>query len=121
MPAAGESGDPATADLVRRGLAARDMDSLGAVKGFGQSCAAHAGLPGAAQIVARHGGNLEEALVENVMAGGDSAARGMFIATLLGCRPGASVPVRWLDALRCRGEVLGLLDRAGRRQGGGDG
>jgi ADP-ribosylglycohydrolase len=119
--AAGESGDPAVADLIRRGLAAKGMDSLGAVKGFGQSCAAHAGLPGAVQIVARHGGNLEEALVENVMAGGDSAARGMFIATLLGCLPGASVPVRWLEGLRCRDEVLGLMDRLDLRQRGGVG
>jgi len=98
-------------DLVRRGLAAHDMDSLEAVKSFGQSCSIMAGLPGAVQIVARHGRDLATALEENVMAGGDSAARGMFIATLLGSGPGVAVPEEWLQGLRCRDEVQELLAR----------
>ncbi|NLW81167.1 MAG: ADP-ribosylglycohydrolase family protein [Desulfovibrionales bacterium] len=113
--AARETGDLTVADLVRRGLAARDQDVVTAVRAFGQSCAAMSALPGAVQIVARHGGDLRLALEENVMAGGDSAARGMFVATLLGCRPGASIPAEWLGGLRCRDEVLGLFERINRR------
>jgi ADP-ribosylglycohydrolase len=108
---AGASSDFTVADLVRRGLAARELDSLEAVKSFGQSCSTMAGLPGAVQIVARHGRDLPTALEENVMAGGDSAARGMFIATLLGSGPGAVVPEQWLQGLRCRDEVQELLAR----------
>lgn len=109
--AAGASSDFNVSDLVRRGLAARDMGSMEAVKSFGQSCSTMAGLPGAVQIVARHGQNLAAALEENVMAGGDSAARGMFIATLLGSGPGAAIPGKWLQSLRCREEVQDLLAR----------
>jgi len=111
--AARESSDFTVPDLIRRGLAASGQDSLAAVKAFGQSCGTLSGLPGAVQIVARHGDDLALALEENVMAGGDSSARGMFIATLLGCRPGVSVPEKWLSGLRCRDEVLTLLAGAG--------
>jgi ADP-ribosylglycohydrolase len=109
--AAQESRDFTVPDLVRRGLAARGMDSQAAVKSFGQSCSTTSGLPGAVQIVARHGQDLATALVENVMAGGDSAARGMFVATLLGSMPGAVIPEEWLHGLRCRDEALALLER----------
>lgn len=107
--AARESSDFSVPDLVRRGLAARSQNSMDAVKSFGQSCAIQASLPGAVQIVARHGDDLRCALEENVMAGGDSAARGMFIATLLGARPDALIPTEWVESLRCRGEVQALL------------
>lgn len=108
--AAARSMDFLLPDLVRQGLAAGGEESLGAVKRFGQSCAAQSGLPSAVQIIARHGGDLVTALEENVMAGGDSSARGMFIATLLGCRPGATIPQAWLQGLRCRDEVTQLLN-----------
>jgi ADP-ribosylglycohydrolase len=108
--AAARSTDFLLPDLVRQGVAAGGEDSLGAVKRFGQSCAAQSGLPAAVQIIARHGGDLVAALEENVMAGGDSSARGMFIATLLGCRPGATIPEAWLQGLRCRDELESMLD-----------
>ncbi|MGA2940205.1 MAG: ADP-ribosylglycohydrolase family protein, partial [Syntrophobacteraceae bacterium] len=42
--------------------------------------------------------NLREALVENVMAGGDSAARGLVVGMILGAHLGfEAIPSEWLS------------------------
>lgn len=81
-----------------------------AVKEFGQMCAINAALPGAVYTVLQHGSNLEEALIETVMAGGDSAARGMVVGMLLGAALGEKqIPVRWLSALTRYQEIENAL------------
>lgn len=62
-------------------------------------------------LIAKYEDNLEEALVQSVMAGGDSAARGMAVGTVLGARLGdESIPGQWLSGLKKRGEIMELLD-----------
>ncbi len=70
------------------------------IKEFGQMCAIKAALPGAVYTVLQNEDNLEEALIETVMAGGDSAARGMVVGMLLGAYLGPEkLPSRWLKPL----------------------
>ena len=107
--AAQDTGDLMIIDLVRQGLAARDQETTTAISTFGQNCAVMSALPSAVQVVTRYADDFENALVENVMAGGDNAARGMFIATILGARPKAQIPVKWLQDLRCYPELQKLL------------
>ena len=77
---------------------------LQAVREFGQMCAVNAALPGAVYTAIKHADNLEEALIETVMAGGDSAARGMVVGMVLGAALGKeAIPRRWLEGMaRCR-------------------
>lgn len=83
-----------------------------AVKEFGQMCAINAALPGAVYTVLQHGSNLEEALIETVMAGGDSAARGMVVGMLLGAALGEEkIPGRWLNALARYQEIKAALEK----------
>ncbi len=82
-----------------------------AIKQFGQTCAINAALPGAVYTVLQHGDNLEEALIETVMAGGDSAARGMVVGMLLGAALGEEkIPGRWLKALSRYQEINAALE-----------
>jgi ADP-ribosylglycohydrolase len=77
------------------------MTTTEAVGWLGQSCDLIAALPASLLILRRHGGNYEEAMTENVMAGGDSAARGLFLGGLLGYLHGIkAVPERWRTALK---------------------
>ncbi len=74
-----------------------------AIESLGQSCDSEDALPASVLLLRRHGGSFEEALVENVMAGGDSAARGIFVGGVLGFVHGEDgIPKAWRDGLRQR-------------------
>jgi ADP-ribosylglycohydrolase len=97
---------------VAAGIAARGEGSVAALGRFGRSCVTPEALPGVAQLVARHPDDLAGALIENTMAGGDSAARGMAVGMLLGARLGEeAIPAPWLSDMARGGEIRRLLDR----------
>ena len=97
---------------VRDGIESQDVESVSAIAGFGQSCHVDDAFAGAVHLIAKYENNLEEALVQGVMAGGDSAARGMVVGMVLGARLGEQgLPGRWVSGLRRRREILDLLDK----------
>ena len=99
-------------DWVKAGIESKSEESVPTVVRFGQSCHADHAFPGVVHLIARYEDNLEEALVQSVMAGGDSAARGMAVGMVLGAHLGdESIPERWLSGLKRRDEVLELLGR----------
>ncbi len=122
--AAAEGGkESPVARWVSEGLASAAADTRQAILDFGQMCEIDAAFPAAVHLVARYEGNLKEALVQNVMAGGDSASRGMVVGMLLGAHLGmGAVPAQWVSGLK-RGEdiarCLEALDRAGAGRGKG--
>ena len=98
-------------ESVRRGLESAGMETEQAVLEFGQSCDQRGALPSVVHLVARHESDLKEALVQNVMAGGDSAARGLLVGMLLGAHLGMeSIPPEWLASLKKRDHILELLE-----------
>nr|MCU0585755.1 ADP-ribosylglycohydrolase family protein [Desulfobacterales bacterium] len=71
-----------------------------------------AAFPAAIHLIAKYENRLEEGLIENVMAGGDSAGRGLAVGMLLGARAGMqAIPRRWMDGLTARATIEGLLAR----------
>jgi hypothetical protein len=55
---------------------------------------------------------LEESLIQNVMAGGDSAGRGLLAGLVLGAWGGrAAIPDRWLSDWAAAAEINALLDQ----------
>jgi ADP-ribosylglycohydrolase len=105
------SGNPKIAEWVRSGLSSKNTDSVAAISGFGQSCHTQEAFPGVIHLIARYENDLKEALVQSVMAGGDSAARGMMAGMVLGAYQGPeSLPADWLSGLRKGKEITDLLD-----------
>lgn len=99
---------------LRKAIDSGDRESLAVIKEFGQMCASNAALPGAVHFIVRYGMDLREALIENVMAGGDSAARGMVIGMILGAAGGmAAIPEDWLQNLTAAAEIRRCLDQIG--------
>jgi len=97
---------------VSEGLASAKMETRKAISGFGQMCDTGAAFPAVIHLLARYEDNLKEALVENVMAGGDSAARGMVTGMILGAYLGMeAIPADWLADLKNREAIMGMLDR----------
>lgn len=101
---------PEIIQAVEKGIESRSRDTISAIAGFGQMCAVGAALPGTIHLIARYEDRLKDALVENVMAGGDSAARGMLAGFILGAHaePG-SIPHEWLTDMIHAREILELL------------
>ncbi len=93
--------DSAISEMIRQGLESVDTKTQAAVLSFGQMCETSAALPGTIHLIAKYPNDLETALVENIMAGGDSSARGILCAFILGiCNGMDAIPVKWLDDMR---------------------
>lgn len=96
--------------LVQDGLESSGLETRKAIKRFGQMCDTTAGLPGVIHVIARYETNLRDALVENVMAGGDSAARGMLVGMVLGAHLGSTaIPSEWLAEMKRHQKIRELM------------
>jgi len=97
---------------LRRCLDTADDDSIRVIEQFGQTCNTSAALPGAVHLVLAYQDNLREALIANVMAGGDSAARGMVIGMILGAYQGIdTISGDWLDQMQATKTIERYLDK----------
>jgi ADP-ribosylglycohydrolase len=103
------------AQWVADGFDSATMDTVSAIAQLGQSCHAPQAFPAVVHLIAKYETNLRDALVECVMAGGDSAARGMLTGMVLGAHLGdQGVPPEWTTALRKYDMIHELLDRLAR-------
>jgi len=99
---------------VEEGLATTGQESMAAIKHFGQTCHTPDAFPGVIHLIAKYENDLEEGLVQAVMAGGDSAARGMAVGMILGAHLGEdSIPAAWLTDMKKAPYIRELLQRLG--------
>ena len=97
---------------VKEGVVLKGEEGVTGVGCLGQSCHTPEAFPSVIQLVARYEDDLKEALVQNVMAGGDSAARGMAVGMLLGAHLGESaIPELWLAELERTEAIRNLLEK----------
>jgi ADP-ribosylglycohydrolase len=90
------------------------LDTRGVIEEFGQHCETEAAFPAVIHLVCKYEGNLKEALVENVMAGGDSAARGITVGMILGAHGGMdAIPEVWLTEMKAFQKIDRLLETIG--------
>ena len=101
------------ASLVSLGLESRFRDTRETIAEFGQMCSVEAGLPGAVHLIARYADDFKTAMVENVMAGGDSSARGILAGMVLGAAHGmAAIPDAWQAGMTASQRINILIDGA---------
>lgn len=102
--------DTELAEFVEMGMASQGKDTRTVIAEFGQMCSVEAATPGAIHLIVSYENDFKEALVQNVMAGGDSAARGMFVGMVLGAYLGIdAIPSEWLATLNARERIEELL------------
>jgi len=108
-----EMENPTIAEWVSQGLDSSSETTLDVIADFGQACAIDMALPATVHLVSRYEDDLETALIENVMAGGDSAARGMAVGMLLGAWLGAdALPQVWLEQMNQTNKINELISAA---------
>ncbi len=95
---------------IRSGLDTAGKDTRTVIRQFGQMCGIAAALPGAIHLMVTYPDDLKTALIENVMAGGDSAARGLVTGMILGAHLGPeALPEKWLNGLTHKTHIVTLL------------
>ena len=93
-------------NYLKKAEAVRDLPTNDAVRQLGQSCPIEKALPAVFLILLKHGDDFETALIENVMAGGDSAARGKVLGIILGAAHGVrAIPERWIEHIAARPQI----------------
>jgi len=95
---------------VKAGIASADKESVPVIAEFGQTCNTMDAFPGVVHLIAKYQNDLHEALIQSVMAGGDSAARAMMVGMILGAYSGSGgLPEEWLSEMRKEKEIVELL------------
>lgn len=97
-------------NYVSKGLESTAVSTRQAIADFGQVCETPMALPGVVHLIGKYERDLPQALIENVMAGGDSAARGMAVGLILGaCHGKNAIPDQWLSEMKATGTIQKLL------------
>ena len=103
------------ATWVTDGLDSADSDTRQTMLDFGQMCEVEAAFPCVVHLIAKYENNLREGLIENAMAGGDSAGRGLIVGGILGAHLGIdAIPQNWIDELKAHQEIVDLMEKIDR-------
>lgn len=73
-----------------------DTDIVEAVKKLGQSCNIEGAFPATVLLILKYSEDYEQGMIKNVMAGGDSAARGLIAGMIIGAYSETTIPEKWL-------------------------
>ena len=105
-------------EWIQMGLESAEADSRQAILDFGQMCEIPAAFPGVVHLIAKYENDLKSALVENVMAGGDSAGRGLLVGMVLGAHLGMkAIPPEWLEDMKAYPRIVDMLAKIDKRSG----
>ena len=99
-------------EWIQMGLASVAQNSRQAISDFGQMCEIQAAFPSVIHLIAKYENDLKTALIDNGMAGGDSAGRGLLVGMVLGAHLGLeAIPPEWLQDMKARKDIVDMLQR----------
>ncbi len=105
--------DPIIIEWIKVALASIEHDTIEAIGSLGQSCSIKGGCPGALHLILKYENNFEEAMKQNIYAGGDSAARGMVAGMVLGAyNKLEGIPDRWIESLNSKERIATYIEAA---------
>jgi ADP-ribosylglycohydrolase len=97
---------------IEKGLQSTAEETRRAIKEFGQMCEIEAAFPCVVHLISKYESDLRTAIIENAMAGGDSAGRGLIVGQVLGAYLGSeAIPDRWLSELKAYEHIIDLLNQ----------
>jgi ADP-ribosylglycohydrolase len=97
---------------IEKALESVAQESRQAIFNFGQMCETAAAFPSVIHLIVKYENDLKTALVENIMAGGDSAGRGLLVGLLLGAHLGIdAIPQNWLKEMKAYQQIVDKLKK----------
>ncbi len=101
---------PQLNQMITAGFESRNEETAKAISRFGQMCSVEVALPSTIHLIAKYEEDLKQALIENVMAGGDSSARGLLAGFIIGAYQGLEqIPQNWLDDMQAYQKIKNLI------------
>ncbi len=101
---------PQLQQMVTAGLESKNQDTRQAIARFGAMCNVAGALPSTIHLIAKYENDLKNALLENIMAGGDSSARGLLAGFIIGANCGLSeIPETWLSDMQASQKIRDLM------------
>ncbi|MEM0896989.1 MAG: ADP-ribosylglycohydrolase family protein, partial [Verrucomicrobiota bacterium] len=89
-----------------KSLVDEGVETAAALAKLGLTCHVDEAFAATVFVLLKHGHSFEEALIENTMAGGDSAARGMLVGAVLGAAHGKqAIPANWIEGMSAREKI----------------
>ena len=76
-----------------------DLPSEEVINKMGQACTVGGAFPATIYIILKYQEDYRKAMIANVMAGGDSAARGLLVGMILGAYREDTIPKEWMDEM----------------------
>ncbi len=80
---------------INTALAKKDAPSFETIRAFGPACGIDGGFAGVIYLLAQEK-SMKALMIENAQAGGDSSARGMVVAMILGMDEKTQIPKEWM-------------------------
>jgi len=77
----------------------RNKNSFQTIREFGPACGIDGGFAGVIYLLLQDK-DFKSIMIENAKAGGDSSARGMVVAMILGLRKDVSIPKTWIKGMK---------------------
>ncbi len=90
--------DPSLQNAFDAGIASKGQDTFTTIRTFGPACGVEGGFEGVIHLLCTYD-DYKEAMIENAKAGGDSSARGMIVAMIMGAS-GKEVPASWKEGTK---------------------
>lgn len=87
---------PSLATWVDAGVNSRDADTFTSIREFGPACGIDGGFAGVIHLLSLED-DFKTVMQKNVKAGGDSSARGMVVAMILGSQKEFELPQKWMN------------------------
>jgi len=104
--------EPSVLKLIEKGLDSVKQESRQAILNLGQMCETTAAFPAVIHLIVKYENDLKAALIENIMAGGDSAGRGLLVGLVLGAHLGIdAIPQNWLKEMKAYQQIVDRLKK----------
>jgi len=87
----------------------KEYDSFETIREFGPACGIDGGFAGVIYLLLQNK-SFREIMTLNAQAGGDSSARGMVVAMILGMNADVELPTEWIDGMKNLNKINNLLN-----------
>ena len=101
---------PLLTKWIDEALATKENDTFTTIRGFSPACDIDGGFSGVIHLLSLED-DFKTIMTKNAKAGGDSSARGMVVAMLLGIDDNFELPLEWVDAMNKKIKIDTYLEK----------